>query len=309
MSQRRVVDLEDRAGVIAEVPQQAEVELDAVGDAALVQLLVGGTQAPDRALDGIAAQLVSPLQHRLGIAAQARQPQQRLAPGGVEALDLVDLHLQADQVVRRELIEDALALLPLYAQLGQQLAEKVGVAEPDHGPVQPDGVERGAQHLDHLGGALGRARAQQLDPGVHELAHLGALRAHRPVGVADVGEAQRHLGLGVAARRHPRDRHGHVRAQRQQLAALVEEAIGADAAAPLGALQHLVVLECRGRDLPVAAILEDVGQGRLQRAQLAHLVREDVPGARGDRVDHRPIMAAGPLLSRPSDLPIPSAGT
>ena len=74
----------------------------------------------------------------------------------------------------------------LDAQLGQQLAVEVGVAEPDHGPVQPDGVKRGAQDLDHLGGALGRVRAQQLDPGVHELAHLGALWAHRPVGVADV---------------------------------------------------------------------------------------------------------------------------
>ena len=35
VAERRVVDLEDRAGVVAEVAQQAEVEPDPVGDAAL----------------------------------------------------------------------------------------------------------------------------------------------------------------------------------------------------------------------------------------------------------------------------------
>ena len=33
VTQRRVVDLEDRAAVVAEVAQQAEVDLDPIGDA------------------------------------------------------------------------------------------------------------------------------------------------------------------------------------------------------------------------------------------------------------------------------------
>ena len=37
VAERRVVDLEDRAGVVAEVAQQAEVELDPVGDPALAR--------------------------------------------------------------------------------------------------------------------------------------------------------------------------------------------------------------------------------------------------------------------------------
>ena len=196
----------------------------------------------------------------------------------------------------REPVEDPRALLSLDPELGEQLAVEVGVAEPEDGAVQPDGVERRAQHLEHLGGALRRRRAEQLDPGVHELAHLAALWADDPVGVADVGEAQRRLGVGEAGGDQAGDRDRHVGAQREQLAALVEEAVGADPAAALAALQHLVVLERRRRHLAVAEALEDVDQGRLERAKLAHLVRQDVPGARGYRVDHEPpIMATRSL--------------
>jgi hypothetical protein len=128
---------------------------------------------------------------------------------------------------------------------------------------------------------------------VHELADLAALGADDPVRVADVGEPKRQLGVGVAARREPGDRDRHVGSQREQLAALVEEPVGADPAPPLGLLEDVVVLESRRRDLAVAALLEDLGQGRLERAELAHLVREDVPGSRWNRVNHPSMMAWG----------------
>ena len=119
----------------------------------------------------------------------------------------------------------------------------------------------------------GASGAEQLHPGVHELAHLGALRAHGAVGVADVGEAQRRLGVRVAAGGQAGDRDRHVGAQRQQLAALVEEAVGADAAAPLAALQHLVVLERRA---------SPPGRSRAPRRR-----RPGSPGARAARASRQ----------------------
>ena len=56
---------------------------------------------------------------------------------GVEPLDLVDRQLEADQVVRREAVEDPVARLAVDPELGEQLAVEVGVAEPDHGARQP----------------------------------------------------------------------------------------------------------------------------------------------------------------------------
>ena len=61
-------------------------------------------------------------------------------------------------VVRGEPLEDALARRLVDPELLEQLAVEVGVAEPDHRPRQPGRVERRGEHLDHLGGALGRRR-------------------------------------------------------------------------------------------------------------------------------------------------------
>ena len=107
---------------------------------------------------------------------------------------LGELDLEADQVVGGEAAEDRVARLALDAELGQQLAVEVGVAEADHRAVEPGGVERRLEHLDHLGGPLRRRRADQLDPGLGELAHLAALRAHGAEGVCQVTEPQRRLG-------------------------------------------------------------------------------------------------------------------
>ena len=165
---------------------------------------------------------------------------------------------------------------------------------PSTARFSPTASSEALEHLEHLRGALRRRRAEQLDPGVQELADLAPLGADDPVGVADVGEAQGRRGLREAGRHQAGDRDRHVGAQGEQLAALVEEAVGADPAASLAARQHLVVLQRRRRDLAVAEALEDLDQGRLELAKLAHLVRQDVPGARGDRVDHRPIIAFSP---------------
>ena len=296
MAERRVVDLDDRARVVAEVAEQAEVELHPSGDASLDQQVVGLLEALCRPLDGGSAQL-SGLIENLRPAPQAGQAQQRLAAVGVQALDLVHGHLQADEVVLREPVEDPAPVLALHAELREQLPVEIGVAQPQYSAIEPDGVERSAQHLEHLGGPLRGRRAEQLDPGVQELADLRPLRADDPVGVADVTEAVGRLGVSEAARDEARDRDGHVGAQGEELAALVEEAVRAHPAAALSPLQDLVVLQGRRRDVAVAEALEHLDQGRLERAEFAHLVREDVPGSGWDRVDHRLMIASRSLTS------------
>ena len=62
-------------------------------------------------------------------------------------------------------------------------------------------------------------------PGLQQLARLPALRAHAAVAVGEVAEAQRRLARGVARGHHARDRHGHVRAQHEHGAGLVEDAV------------------------------------------------------------------------------------
>ena len=131
--------------------------------------------------------------------------------------------------------EDGVARLALDPELGQQAAVEVGVAEPDHGAVEPGGVERRLEHADHLGGALGAGRADQLDPGLDEFAHLAPLRQHRAVGGGEVTEAQRQRRVGEAGGDEAGDRHRHVGAQRQQVPVLVEEAVGRGRGGPVAA--------------------------------------------------------------------------
>ena len=103
----------------------------------------------------------------------------------------------------------------------------------------------------------GRGRADQLDARLQQLARLPALRAHAAVAVREVAEAQRRLARGVAGGDDARDRHGHVRAQHEHGAGLVEHAVGGLRFGHVGAREHRLVLE-RGRvDLAVAVALED----------------------------------------------------
>ncbi len=136
-------------------------------------------------------------------------------------------------------------------------------------------------------------------PGLEELAGLPPLRADGAVGAGVVEEAERRLGRGVAVGDDAGDRQRRVRAHREHAALGVEEAVGGRDAGRLAAGQDVVELDRRGRNLAVAEALEDLGQLCLEGAQLAHLVGQDVPAARRDRMRHR----GGPAATRAHDRP------
>ena len=169
------------------------------------------------------------------------------------------------------------------AEGAQQRGVQRGVAEADAVAAQAGRVERVAEYGQRLGGAVGGGRADELDAGLQELAHLAAVRAHAAVGVSEVAELQRRLGGRIARRDEPRDRHGHVRAQREHLAVVVEDAVGGRRAAATA--EHRLVFERGSPDLAVAVELEDPAHGLGDVAQLAHLVGQHVARARRDRVD------------------------
>ena len=124
-----------------------EVEPDAIGDTALAELLEGRcepalarltasppssgasrTSAPPRMFGSRSNVSRAPARRARGRRPRPRARRGRARRGG----------------------EDGRAALALHAQLVEELLEEVGVAEADHGPGEAGGVERGAQHLDHL---------------------------------------------------------------------------------------------------------------------------------------------------------------
>src|SRR6185295_5437744 len=117
--QGRVVDLEDRAAVVAEVAQQAEVDLHPLGRAAPLQLLVGLAEAGRRPLDGLAAEPARLLQN-LPAAAQLGQLDAGLGLLGADA-GSEQLLLQRDEVVCGEAGEDRVPRRLLDPDLLQQL--------------------------------------------------------------------------------------------------------------------------------------------------------------------------------------------
>src|SRR5664280_1856082 len=131
-----------------------------------------------------------------------------------------------------------------------------------------------------------RGRADQLDPCLQQLARLPALGAHAAVAVDEVAEAQGRLAGCIAGGDHARDRHGHVRAQHQHGAGLVEDAVGGPGFGHVRAREHRLVLQRRRVDLAVAVALEDPPQGVGDGAHLARLVWQHVARAAGNRVDH-----------------------
>ena len=147
-------------------------------------------------------------------------------------------------------------MLLVDPQAAEQGRIQRGVAQPDAIALQADRIERVAQHGERLGRAGGPGRPDELDAGLQELAHLAAVRRDLPVGVGDVAEAQRRLGRRVARRHHARDRHGHVGAQGEHVAVIVDDAVGRLHAA-VAAAQHRLVLDRRRVDLAVAVELED----------------------------------------------------
>ena len=83
-----------------------------------------------------------------------------------------------------------------------------------------------------------------------------------------------------------RDRDGHVGAQDEHLAVLVEHAVGRACPPERPARDHGLILERRRVDLAVTRIAKDRAQPFGQRAQLTHLVGQDVSSATGNREDH-----------------------
>jgi hypothetical protein len=281
---RRVVDLEDRPRVVAEVAKEPEIEAHPLGDAAGRERLVGRRQTLRGALDGGSARLAGPFQD-LASAPDGREAKQRL-PRIRSDGQVADVGLQPHEVVRRQPGQETSPGVAVHPELVEELAVEVGVAQPDHGSGQPRGVERRAQDLDRLGGPLRRLGADQLHAGLCELPHLPALGADRAIGVADVPEPERRLVVRKAGGDQARDRDRHVGPHREELSPLVEEPVGGRGAALVTARQHLVVLDRRRRHLAVAEALEDAGKRGLQAAKLAHLVGQDVPGAWGDSMGH-----------------------
>ena len=199
----------------------------------------------------------------------------------------VELALEAHQVARGELVQDPRRAPPRARRRAPARAPNSDASpRPTLVGDQPGGVQRRAEHADRLGGALRPGRADELDPGLQDLARLPAVLAHGAVGVLEVTEAQRDLRRRVARGDHAGDRDRHVRTQHEHVAVLVEQPVRGVGGRRIAARQDLFVLERRRRDLAVAALVEHGPHRVGDRPQLAQLVREDVARAAGDRVDH-----------------------
>ena len=160
--------------------------------------------------------------------------------------------------------------------------------QPDAVAAQPDRVQRAAQDRQRLGGARRARRADELDA--------------RPAGTRASGR-----GAGAPRGRRGRssrsaaaDRPSGSASRRRRAIGTVMSARSARTSpwssntryagdTPSRRRAHdALVLDRRRVDLAVAVALEDAAQGLGDRAQLAHLVRQDVARAAGDRVDHTP---------------------
>ena len=158
--------------------------------------------------------------------------------------------LEPHEIAAHERLEQAGAGRLGHLQAGHQRGEQRSVADADAVVLQTGLIESVAEHGERLRGTVRRGRADQLDPCLQELPLVPALRTHAPVAVGEIAEAQGRLARRVARRDHARDRHGHVRAQHQHGARLVEHAVGRLGIGHVGARQHRLVLErraCRSR--------------------------------------------------------------
>jgi hypothetical protein len=275
-----VVDLKQGPGVVAEAAHEAEVEDDPLrrrDRQQAVNLAHPAQRVVQRALQAL---------EDLGAAAGVRQAQQEvgLVSGEVKR---PDLSVHAHEIPGRELGEDEVAAGGVHPERVEQIGVQRRIAKAHAVVAQAGGVQRGTQDAEHLGRARRAGSANQLHAGLQELAALSSLGAHAPVGVGDVGEAQRRFGVGVTGGDDPGDGDGHVGAQHQHAAVLVEDAVGGPGATEVGARKRLLELEGGRVHLAVASVREHrtdpVGHG----AQLPHLVGENVAGATGDSVHHR----------------------
>ena len=163
----------------------------------------------------------------VGPAAQLRHAHEQLGVAGARG-PARDLALEADEVLRRELVSSALAVLLVDAEAGQQRRvqrrrrrgrrgspRRPTASSAWHSTVSASAVPGGAGRADELDARPAGTRASGRGAGVT-----------CAVGVGDVAEAQRRLGRLVARGHDARDRHRHVRAQREHVAVVVEHAVG-----------------------------------------------------------------------------------
>ncbi len=193
---------------------------------------------------------------------------------------------ELDEVAPHERLQQPVTQRLAHLEAGHQRGKQRGVAHADAVVLQADRVERVAEHRERLCGALRRGRADQLDTRLQQLAQLAALGAHSPIAVREIAEAQRRLARRVARSDDSRDRHGHVRAQHEHCARLVEHTVGRLRFGHVGTCEHGLVLERRRVDLAVAVAVEGGAQGVCDRAHLARLLWKHVARATGDRIDH-----------------------
>ena len=174
----------------------------------------------------------------------------------------------------------------LDAQLVEELAVQVGVAEADHRAVSPTASSAAARTSITSAVPSGAGGAEQLDAGLDELAHLAALRADRAVGAAPGRQSRNgRLRVGEAVGDQARDRDRHVRAQREQLAATRRRS--GRRPAPRGRRRARAPPRTRSsgsRPRRSRSARTTSISAPASAAQLAHLVGEDVSGAWGNRV-------------------------
>ena len=127
-------------------------------------------------------------------------------------------------------------------------------------PAKARRGERVDHECDHLGVSRRARDADQLDAALEELARLPAPALDGAVGMREVAQPQR-LGDALVAIRHQAgDRDRRVRAEREHVALVVEQAEARAGRGVVAAPQHVLVLD-RGRpDLAVAGLLEDLMQ-------------------------------------------------
>ena len=202
-AERGVVDLEDRARVVAELRTQAEVEdhpLRRRPARAARAPRAGPSTASASAWAGASASTsgaAAALRHARAAARRPRSADPELARAAARARRSRAARAPASSAAR------AASGTP---QAGQQRREQRRVAEADAVVLQAGRVERVAEHRQRLRGAL-RARATPISsiPACSSSRGWPALRAHAAVAVGEVAEAQRRLGRRRSAWR-PRAR-------------------------------------------------------------------------------------------------------
>jgi hypothetical protein len=185
-----------------------------------------------QAAERVVQRALEPLED-LGAAPGVGQAQQQVGIAVGQA-QRAHLAVHPDEVSSGELGEDQLAALGVHLERLQQRRVQGRVAEAHPVVIEAGSVQRGAQHPEYLGGARGAGHADQLHARLQQLAALAPLRAHAAIGVGDVAEAQRRLGVGVAGGHHPGDGYRHIGPEHQDGPVLVEHTVCGPGPADVG---------------------------------------------------------------------------